>query len=170
MDNLLSGLFGGSDDDDNNVRRQRADDFVQRVESGAPWDGITDEEAVQNYQNVAGNLSDDQYMDAARDAFERLSPDQRREFSRYLGAQGGIDVQGDIEDPNELARLTNRARSSQGGGLAGLLGGGGGGDLMGALGGLMGGGQSRGSGLMSNPMVKGVLGSIAASAMRKFMR
>lgn len=170
MDNLISGLFGGGDNDDDNTRRQRASDFVQRVEQGSPYEGFSEEEALHNYKRVSSNLSDDQYVDAARDAFERLSPDERREFSRYLQEQGAVDAQGDIDDPSELARLTNRARSNQGGGLAGLLGGGGGGDMMGALGGLMGGQGRSGGGMLGNPLVKGVLGTIAASAMRKYMR
>jgi hypothetical protein len=57
VDQLLGGLFGGQDDEDEPVRRQRATDFIQRYERGAPYDSIGDDEVIQNYQTVAGRLS-----------------------------------------------------------------------------------------------------------------
>ena len=54
VDQLLGGLFGGQDDDDDDVRRRRATDFVDRYEHGAPYDGINDDEVIQNYRATAG--------------------------------------------------------------------------------------------------------------------
>jgi hypothetical protein len=175
LDNLLSGLFGGQDNDDDDVRRQRAGDFVQRVERGNAAEDVSTKEVVQNYRNVASQLPDDEYVGAARDALSRFSPEQRREFGQILNQHTGANIQGDIDDPQEIAQITNQLRSSEGGGLAGLLGGSGSDDLMGAISGLIGGGggsatrQEGGiSDLLSNPIVKSILAAIAAMAMKKY--
>lgn len=180
MDQLFNGLFGAQDTDNDDARRQRAADFVNRVEQGDPAEGFSTEEAVQNYKSVTGGLSDSEYADAAQDALSRFSPEQRREFGQLLSQQTGANIQGDIDDPQEIAQVTTQLRSSgAGGGLAGLLGGGGGDDLMSAISGLIGGGggsavrpgvqQAGGIGdLLRNPIVKAILGAIAAAAMRKY--
>jgi len=185
VDQLLGGLFGGQNDDDDVTRRGRAQDFVQRYEQGAPWDNISDEEAIQNYRNVAERLSPEEYESAAADAFARLSPQERQAFAEFLQQRSGSQMSGNFDDPNDLARMTNQARQSGSGGLLDLLGGGGGGlgALLGgggggALGGLLGGDDQRrtsggGGGvgdMVSSPIGKAVLGGIAAMAMRKFMR
>ena len=64
---LLQGLLGGD-------QRQGLEDFAGRYEQGAPWDGVGDQEAVDRYKQVAQTLPPDEYEDAARQAFERLSP------------------------------------------------------------------------------------------------
>lgn len=178
MDQFLSGLFGAREDDNDDARRQRAADFVNRVERGNPVEDVSMEEAVQNHRSMTGSLSDGEYADAARDALSRFSPEERREFGRLLSQQTGANIQGDIDDPNEIAQVTTQLRSSGGAdGLAGLLGGGD--DLMSAISGLIGGGgggakqpetqQSGGLGdLLGNPIVKAILAAIAAAAMRKY--
>lgn len=47
---MLSGSGG---------RRQEYEDFVQRFERGAPWEGIDDDEAQRRYEEVASRLDDD---------------------------------------------------------------------------------------------------------------
>lgn len=195
MDNLLSGLFGANDDEDEQKKVERAGDFVKRVETGAPGEGVSTAEALQNYKNVASKLPDEQYVDAARDALAKFTPQQRQEFGQLLSSQTGIKIQGDIDSPDEIAQLTNQLRSTGGGGLAGLLGGSGGvddiigalsggkggsNDIMGALSGLLGGsGGASGStnkgsqtagmaDLLKNPIVQAILAAIAAAAMKKY--
>jgi len=191
MDNLLSGLFGGRDDDTPETRMKRAGDFVHRVESGAPTEGYSAAEALQNYRHAASKLPDDEYIVAARDALARFTPQQRQEFGQLLNEKTGASIRGDIDSPAEIAQLTNHLRSDQGSPLGALLGGGGGlddiigaltrgggsGDLMGALGGLLGGTsssparQAQTSGiadLIKNPIVQSVLAAIAATAIKKF--
>ena len=177
MDNFLSGLFGGHDDDAPEARQQRANDFVQRVEQGNPAEDVSTEEVVHNYKNVASQLPDNEYVDAAREALARFSPRQRQEFGQLLNQHTGATIHGDIDDPQEIAQITNQLRSSGGGGgLAGLLGGGGSDDLMNAISGLIGGGggsaqphqQGGMSDLLSNPVVKAIMAAIAAMAMKKY--
>lgn len=189
MDRLFSGLYGTSDNDDDQTRASKATDFVSRVESGDKADGYSTEEAVQNYRNVTQGLSDEEFEQVAEDALRELTPEQRREFTQVIKQQAGVDIDDNVDDAHELAGLTKQFRSSStgdfGGMLSGLLGGGGGNadDIMGALSGILGGGGTSGmtggqsnasaqsgiAGLLGNPIVKMVLGLIAANAMKKMM-
>ena len=173
---MLNDLMGGG-------RRNEYEDFVNRYDQGAPWDGIGDDEALERYRQVAPRLSDDDYRDSAEQAFSRLSPQQRAEFGQWLqqqsmqrGSNIGVD-DGSWDDPRVLAGASARIRQQDPGMLEGLLGGmmgGGGGGMMGGggmLGGMMGGGGSTGSsgGMLSSPIAKAVLGGVAAMAASKMM-
>jgi hypothetical protein len=154
MDSLLGSLFGDSNNDDE--RRAKADDFVNRVESGAPTEGFSTEEALTSYDRVARNLSPQELQDAAAQALERFSPEQRREFASMLQNKAGVGGT-PTDDPRQIAQLTSQLQSQSPDGLLGLLGGGGGLDSI--LGGLMGGGgQSSGGGGMINDLLGGLLG------------
>ncbi len=162
MDQILGGLFGGNDDDDEPTRRNRANDFVQRYQTGAPEDGIDGMEALQNYRQVSDRLSPDEYEDAAREAFGRMPTNQRQQFGQLLqqqmGGQGGQG--GQVEDPRELAGLTRQFRQQQPGGLASLFGGGGNSR----------GGNEGGIGdMLQNPIARAALGGVAAIAMKRMM-
>ena len=161
MSNLSEMLGGGGN------RRGEYEDFVQRFDRGAPWEGIDDDEARTRYEEVSSQLSDDDYELSAKEAFERLDPQQRKQMAQLLRQQGrarGADLgefdQDDddrLSDPNRLARMTRQVRKQQPGGLGGLLAGGGGG----------GGG---GAGMLGNPLAKAALAGIAAMAAKKMMR
>jgi hypothetical protein len=169
VDQLLGGLFGGQDDDDEPVRRQRATDFIDRYERGRPYDGIGDDEVIQNYQTVAGRLSPQEYEEATAEAFSRLSREERRELRRRMRQQRGADLRDDDDDdPRLMARELSQYRQQ---GSDDPLGG-----LLGGLGGMFGGGgsaQARGSqsqgDLLGGPLGKAVLGGVAAFAMKKMM-
>ena len=170
VDQLLGGLFGGQDDDDEPVRRRRATDFIDRYERGRPYDGIGDDEVIQNYQTVAGRLSPQEYEEAAADAFSRLSPEERRELKRRMRQQRRADRldDDDDDDPRTMARELSQYRQQ---GSDDPLGG-----LLGGLGGMFGGGgraQAGGSqpqgDLFGGPLGKAVLGGVAAFAMKKMM-
>jgi hypothetical protein len=146
-----------------NDQREQYDDFVSRYDKGAPWDGIGDDEALSRYQQVAPNLSSDQYRESAEEAFRRLTPQQRAEFGRWLQArsrQQHLDIQDldrdgiddRLEDPSFLAGATTQARDRQPGLLDGLFG-----------------GNGAGGGLLSSPIAKAALAGIAAMAVRKLM-
>ena len=157
--NLLEQLMGGG------KQRSDWDDFVGRYEQGAPYDGISDREALDRYQQVGPQLPSDVYEESAQEAFARMSPQERAQFVQYLRQrarqqnfdfpdlnQDGIDDRAQ-RDPRELARMTTRMRQQQPGGLGALLGGGGGG--MGDM--------------LGNPLAKAALAGVAAIAVNKMM-
>ncbi len=114
--------------------KEKLQDFTQRYDQGKPWEGISDDEARQCHDEVASQLDDNEYEASARESFERLDPEQRREAARQLDA-------GETDDPDELAKATNRARKENP-------------DML--------------KDLMSNPAIKGAVAGIAASALKKF--
>jgi hypothetical protein len=189
---LLDELMGGGG------RQQEYGDFVQRYQQGAPYEGISDQEAGQRYSEVAGEVDPQTYQDSARDAFGNMAPDERAQYAGQLHeyAQGqGVNTgwDGQSTDPDSLAAMTTNVHQQNpdllgsllgggggGGGLGGLLGGGGGGGggLGGALGGMLGGGGGGGLGGMlggggggggGNPVMKAALAGITAMAARKMM-
>lgn len=114
--------------------KEKLQDFAERYDQGKPWEGISDDEAREQYDQVAPQLDDREYEESARESFERLDPEQRKEAARKLGV-------GETDDPDQLARETNRVRKEKP-------------DLL--------------KELMSNPAVKGAVAGIAAAAVKKF--
>ena len=160
--NMLEQILGGG-----GKKRSDWDDFVTRYDEGPPWAGVSDDEARSRYGEVAGRLPPAEYEDAARDAFARMSPEQRLEYGRYLQRQSrerGLDIpdfnqdglDDRLQDPDELARATSRVQQRQPGMLEQMLGGGGGG----------GGGMG---GMLASPIGKAALAGIAAIAVKKMM-
>ena len=88
------------------AQRGQIEDFVKRYDQGQPWEGISDDEARQRHDQVATQLDDDEYEQSAREAFQQLQPEQRREVARSL-------QQPETEDPTDLARATRQARQQQ---------------------------------------------------------
>jgi hypothetical protein len=86
--------------------KEKLQDFAQRYDQGKPWEGISDDEARERHDQVASQLDDNEYEESARESFERLDPQERREAARQLDA-------GDTDDPAELARATNKARKEK---------------------------------------------------------
>jgi hypothetical protein len=167
VDQLLGGLFGGQDDDDDEVRRRRATDFIDRYERGAPYDGIDDDEVMQNYRATAGRLSPQEFEEATAESLGRLSREERRELRRQMRQQRGgqIDVDDD-DDPRTMARELSQQRQGSDdplGGLGGMLGG------MFGGGGSSNQGGSSGGDLLGGPLGKAVMGGVAAFAMKQMM-
>jgi hypothetical protein len=186
---LLDELMGGGE------QQQSFRDFADRYSEGAPYDGISDDEAVSRYGQVAGEVDPATYRDSARDALANMAPDEREQYAQQLGTaadqQGiGHGWDGRSTDPDSLAAMTSTVHQQNpdllssllggtgggaglgsllggGGGLGGLLGGGGAG-AGGGLGGLLGGGQGAGQG-GGNPVMKAALAGIAAMAARRMM-
>jgi hypothetical protein len=169
---LLQGLMGGG------PQRDEYQDFVNRYDRGAPYEGISDQEAMERYQRVAPHLSPDEYEMSAEEAFSRMSPRERQEFARLLSQQAqqqGMrfqDLDGDgvddrmQQDPRYLAQVTGRMQRQQPGLMQQLLGG-----MMGGGGSMMGGGgygQSSGNPL-ANPLAKAALAGIAAMAAKRMI-
>src|SRR5262249_44572612 len=64
--------------------RPEYENFVKQYNNGAPWEGYSDEEVLDGYGTVAHKVSSSDYQQAARESFERLSPEQRVEFIRAI--------------------------------------------------------------------------------------
>jgi hypothetical protein len=163
-------------------RREEYRDFAERYEQGAPpYDDISDEETLDLYHEIVAELSEEDYQNSAREAFSRMSPEERVEFGRQLrdqSTQQGLDSPGRspeaqverFEDSDLLAQVTARANREHSDLLEGLLKGGGAGFVGGALGdGVTGGeGASGGEGGMtSNPAVKAAMVGIAAAVVKR---
>ncbi len=168
VDQLLGGLFGAQDSDDDEMRRSRAHDFVSRYEQGPPDQGYDDDEVYQNYRAASSRLPQDQYEDAAAEAFNRLSPGERGELMRIIDERSGGRYRADSDDPHDLARAASRFRQedSGGGDLADLLGFGG---SSSGAGGLLDAvrGDRDGGGMLNSPIAKAALAGVAAMAMKK---
>jgi hypothetical protein len=156
--NMLQQLLGGGE------QRQQYEDFTRRYDQGAPWDGISDQEALDRYQQVAPQLPPAMYQQSAQEAFSRLSPQERMQLGQYLQQQArqqnvqvadfnqdGIDDR--FQDPAYLAQVTGRMDQQQ----------------PGLLGQLLGGGGSGGQSMLANPIAKAALGGIAAMAVKNMM-
>jgi hypothetical protein len=179
---LLQNLLGGGQ------QRQEFQEFVGRYDRGAPYDGISDQEAMQRYRQVAQQLPPDVYQQSAQDAFAQLTPQQRMQLGRYLQQQtrqqnmnfpdlnqDGIDDR--LQDPRFLAQVTGRIQQQQpglleqmlgaamgGAGIGQQMGGGGIGHQMAS-----GMGQQMGGGALDNPIAKAALAGIAAMAVKRMM-
>jgi hypothetical protein len=148
---LLDSLLGAA-------QQPALQDFIRRYEQGAPWDGISHDEAVSRYQQVARQIPREDYIAAAEEAFSRLTPEQRTQFGKLLqdrAQQQNVqlpemgDERGQIpQDPKSLAMLTSSMRQQQPGSVSQLLGGAGGG---------------------MNPLAKAALAGIAAMAVKRMM-
>lgn len=169
---LLQNLLGGGQ------QRQQFQDFVGRYDQGEPWDGISDQEALQNYQQVAPQLPPQMYQESAQEAFARLTPQQRTQLGQYLAQQSrqqghnfpdfnGDGVDDRYQDSNYLARAAGQMQQQQPGMLEQLLGGaiGGGSQTMSAR---QVGGSNTGN-VLSSPIAKAALAGIAAMAAKRML-
>jgi hypothetical protein len=68
-----------------------------RYDQGPPYAGISDDEAIGRYQQVAPELSPDLYQQSAQDALGRMAPEERAQFGQLLqqrAQQQGVDLPG----------------------------------------------------------------------------
>ncbi len=139
-------------------RRQEYEDFANRYDQGSPYDGIDDREAYDRYSQVSGLLSPQDYEAASQQSFERMSPQERMQFGRYLQQQArqrgyqdrAWDHDDDMyRDPRYLSHVTGRMHRQQPGMLGQLLG--------------------DGTGALGNPLAKAALAGVAATGARKIM-
>ena len=164
---FLESLMGGGQGC--GQQGQDFQDFVNRYEQGPPWAGISAQEAMSRYQQVAPHLPPDVYQESAQEAFARLSPQERRQLARQLRPlaqqqnltfpdlnQDGIDDR--QQAPRYLAQVTGRMHQQEPGLLGNLLGGGGGGP---------GGGGA--ANMLDNPLAKAALAGITAMAVKRMM-
>lgn len=160
---LLQNLLGGGQ------QRQQFQDFANRYDQGSPYDGISDQEAMQHYQQIAPHLPPDLYQQSAQDAFSRMSPQERQQFGRYMQQQSRQqgynipDLNGDgiddrMQDPAYLAQVTSNMHQQQPGLFSQLMTGG----QQQSVGGGM-------AGMLGSPLAKAAMAGIAAMAVRRMM-
>ena len=194
MESALKGLFGGGE---SNSDTSAAHDFVQRVTTGDPSQGYTNEEAQAAASHVLQHAPPDVVNRAMEKSMSNLSEDQRGQFAQMLqqrSAQGRPTDAGVSSGSGPTIQHSSGSSDSGdsegglGGMLGGLLGGSGGGNsgggLGGMLGGLLGGGaqsqsqsgtvQQGGGGnvlsdVMNNPIGKVAMAGMAAYAMKEIL-
>ncbi|GAC1326608.1 MAG: hypothetical protein NVSMB22_17600 [Chloroflexota bacterium] len=159
--NSVNDLMGGDQQED-------LQGFVDRYEHGHPSEGYGDQEAISRHDQVAQQLSPEDYHQAAQQAFDRMSPDERMQFGQHLQEQAqqqgyndpNLDNagSGDLQDAGFLAQTAQHMQQQQPGMLGQLLTGGGPGGMAGGSGSLLG-----------NPAAKSALAGIASFAAKKLM-
>jgi hypothetical protein len=156
---LLEELMGSG------KKREDVQDYVNRYEKGPAWDGYSDEEVLDRYGSVAHKVPQTEYEQAARSAFDRLSPEEQAEFANYL------------EEKARRKNIPIPQRESSGGGLADWLSKATGQvhQQPGALRDMLapaGSGASPGAGmggLLSSPLAKAALAGIGAMLFKKLL-
>ena len=80
---------------------------------------VPDSQVQESYGQVAAQMPQDQYVQAARDAFEKLTPEQREQFATDLQQQAqqrGLNVpaaQNVASDPGTLASAVGQVHADQ---------------------------------------------------------
>ena len=98
----LSGIL-------NNLGSGGLDNLLNQFNQGQ-HDQVPDEQVQQAYGQVATQLPHDQYVQAAQEAFDRLTPQQREEFARQLQAkaqQQGVSVSVPAQGTTDSGSLAN---------------------------------------------------------------
>jgi hypothetical protein len=142
---LLDELTGGGQP------QQEYQDFVDRYDQGAPYDGISDGEAQQRHADLAQQLPADDYRHAAEGAFGNLSDADRTQVGQQLADHAqNLGIQSSQLDGASQGDPTSMGQ------LAGMLHG----QSPGLVGEVLGGGGQAG---------KGALAGIVANAARRFL-
>ena len=157
--NLLEMLMGSSE------TREGFEDFLKRFEEGPPSEGYEDQEVLDRYGEVAHRASPPEYAQAARDAFGRLSQEDREEFGQLLAGRAqsrGFDPSGltpprgqGFGDLDWLGKIIGQIHQQPG-------------LLRDLLGGLTGNRQTSSSGgILGSPLAKAALAGIAAMLVKR---
>lgn len=159
---LLDMLLG------NNEAKAGFEDFLNRFQEGPPSEGYEDQEVLDRYGQVSHQVSQPEYEQAARDAFGRLSPQDREEFGRMLAGQAqsrGFNLPGLTPEKDQgfgnvdwLSNITGQLHQQPG-----LLR-----DLLGGLTGNREASSSGGS-IFSSPLAKAALAGIAAMLVKRVL-
>ena len=100
---ILDELLGGGQ------RQKDYRDFIARYEQGAPSEGYSDQEVLSRYGEVSHAVSPNQYSQAAIEALDKLSPEDRAEFVKMLqerAAARGVALPRQVApEPKELGQV-----------------------------------------------------------------
>jgi hypothetical protein len=134
---MVQGLFGGGAAGDE--EKAKAQDFINRYQTGKPDEGYTEQEAIEQLQAVAKVATPEQMQAAFKHSVANLPDDERAQFNQMLQDRKAGTGMIDIERSGDRKEVSSRD-SSGGGDSAGLD------DLLGGLLGGMAGGSAGGSG------------------------
>lgn len=155
------GLFGGGAAGDE--QKAKAEDFINRYQTGKPSEGYSNEEAVQALKEVSKVATPAQMQAAFQQSVAALPEDERAQFNQMLqdrkAGTGTIDIERSGERKEVTSRDTSGSDSGSAPGLDDLLGG--------LLGGLSGASGSSGGGGLSDilgGLLGGASGATAATA------
>jgi hypothetical protein len=100
---ILDELLGGGQ------RQNEYRDFIVRYEQGEPSEGYSDQEVLNRYGEVSHAVSPNQYAQAATEALDKLSPEERAEFVKMLqerAAARGVALPRQVaSEPKELGQV-----------------------------------------------------------------
>jgi hypothetical protein len=112
--NDLNGMLGGQ-----GGTLGQLGGLVTAFEQGQ-HDQVPDQQVQQGYSQVAAQLPQDQYVQAARDAFDKLTPEQREQLAQELQTQAqqhGVNIpavqQQPPTDPGGLANAMGQVHAEQ---------------------------------------------------------
>jgi hypothetical protein len=141
----LSGLLGGQGG-------AQLQNLIDKFENGQHQQA-PDQQVSSSYSQVASQLPADQYEQAARDAFAKLTPEQRQQFLQELQSETAATpagtspaIQNATADPSSLAAATTQLHQDQPGSLGQMFAPG---------------------GMFSSPIAKAVLLGITAMAAQR---
>ena len=153
------GLFGGGAAGDE--QKAKAEDFINRYQTGKPSEGYSEDEAVQALKEVSKVATPEQMQAAFKQSVANLPEDERAQFNQMLQDRKAGTGMVDIERSGDRKEVTSRdtsgsdaAAAPDGGGLDDLLGG--------LLGSLSGGSGSSGGGGLSD-ILGGLLGGASGA-------
>jgi hypothetical protein len=100
---ILDELLGGGQ------RQKDYRDFIDRYEKGSPSEGYSDQEVLQRYGAVSHAVTPNQYTQAAIEALDKLSPEDRAEFVKVLqerAAARGVTLPRQVApEPKDLGQV-----------------------------------------------------------------
>jgi len=107
LSRILGGIGGGDG----------VSGLLSRFQQGQ-HDDVPDATVHEAYGQVASQVPQDQYVAAAQQAFERLTPDQRAQFAQQLQQQAqqrgvSVPVGADTTDPRQLANAVGEVHAQQ---------------------------------------------------------
>src|SRR3954447_6178505 len=118
---ILDELLGGGQ------HQKEYKDFVNRYEQGDPSEGYSDQEVLKRYGEVSHAVPPNQYAQAAQEALDKLSPEERAVFVKMLqdrAAARGVTLPVNVTpEPKELGDVLTDLHKKPGQ-LRDMLGGG----------------------------------------------
>lgn len=102
----------GDDKDDDATRKAKARDFANRLETGAPHEGYSDEETAHNYCTATSRLSPQEYDEATTRTFGRMSQGDRNQLRPEMKQRSGSRLNVESDDPRDVARAAEPIEST----------------------------------------------------------